>query len=50
MVSGTDRKAVTLVQGLRKVLETLAAGAVASEETIPAGRAPWRPDPCSPGP
>jgi len=34
-----------MAKDLRKVLETLAAGAVASEETIPAGRAPWRPDP-----
>ena len=34
-----------MAKDLRKVLETLAAGVVASEETIPAGRAPWRPDP-----
>jgi serine/threonine protein kinase len=34
-----------MAKDLRKVIETLAAGAVASEETIPAGRAPWRPDP-----
>ncbi|HEX5611520.1 MAG TPA: protein kinase [Burkholderiales bacterium] len=34
-----------MAKDLRKVLETFAAGAVASEETIPAGRAPWRPDP-----
>jgi serine/threonine protein kinase len=34
-----------MAKDLRKVIETLAAGVVASEETIPAGRAPWRPDP-----
>jgi len=39
------QRAGDMARDLRKVLESLAAGVVASEETIPAGRAPWRPDP-----
>ena len=39
------QRAGEMARDLRKVLETLAAGIAASEETIPAGRAPWRPDP-----
>ena len=38
------QRAGEMARDLRKVLETFAAGVAASEETIPAGRAPWRPD------
>ena len=39
------QRAGDMARDLRKVLESLAAGIATSEETIPAGRAPWRPDP-----